>query len=121
MERGLEVEPGLQSQLNGAGIDIVAPAGTFCIFHVLLVHSSRPNTSGRPRRLMIYTHHPRSHPAPLDVRNGPMRLFESPWEMEYLRLKLRGEYNDTFSAPVYPSDATAPPQMHQGTTAKPKL
>ena len=56
MENGLQVKPGL-IDFDG-GVDILAPAGSVMIFHALLVHNSRPNTSGRPRRIMIYSHYP---------------------------------------------------------------
>jgi ectoine hydroxylase-related dioxygenase (phytanoyl-CoA dioxygenase family) len=92
--RGLEVKPDLID--HGGGIDVLAPAGSFLIFHVLLVHNSRPNTSAGPRRLMIYSHHPQAVSMPADVRNGPARLRESPWEREYMRMRLRGDYTDTF-------------------------
>jgi len=99
MENGLEINPELID--HSGGIDMLAPAGTFMIFHVLVVHNSRPNTSGRPRRLMIYSHYPESFEMPFDVRNSPTRLRESPWEREYMRAKERGDYQDTFQAPTY--------------------
>jgi len=99
MENGLEINPELID--HKGGIDMLAPAGTFMIFHVLVVHNSRPNTSGRPRRLMIYSHYPESFEMPFDVRNSPTRLRESPWEREYMRAKERGDYQDTFQAPTY--------------------
>ena len=99
MENGLQVKSGL-IDFDG-GIDMLAPAGSFMIFHVLVVHNSCPNTSGRPRRIMIYSHYPESFGIPFDVRNGPKRLRESPWEREYLRMRERGEYGDRFRAPVY--------------------
>jgi hypothetical protein len=34
----------------------------------------------------------------VDVRNGPTRLREAPYEWEYTRMKLRGEENDVFRA-----------------------
>lgn len=99
VKNGLQVKPELIDH-NG-GIDLLAPAGSFLIFHVLAVHNSRPNTSGRPRRLMIYSHYPESFGASTDMRNGPARLRESPWEREYMRMKERGEYRDTIKAPTY--------------------
>ncbi|MFT5086697.1 MAG: ectoine hydroxylase-related dioxygenase (phytanoyl-CoA dioxygenase family) [Candidatus Latescibacterota bacterium] len=99
MENGLQINPALID--HGGGIDMLAPAGTFMIFHVLVVHNSRPNTSGRPRRLMIYSHYPESFEMPFDVRNSPSRLREAPWEREYMRAKERGDYQDTFQAPTY--------------------
>jgi hypothetical protein len=59
-----------------------------------------PKTSGWPRRLMIYSHHPDSFKIQKDLRNGPGHLSGAPWEREYLRMKERGEYTDTFRAPV---------------------
>lgn len=99
VEKGLEVLPHLID--HKGGIDMIAPAGSFLIFHVLIVHNSRPNTSGRPRRLMIYSHHPASHDTPLDIRNGPARLRESPYERQYMRARQAGQYSDTFAAPTY--------------------
>ena len=99
MENGLEVKPSLIDH-NG-GVDMIAPAGSFMIFHVLVVHNSRPNLSGRPRRLMIYSHCPQSSNMPFDVRNSPTRLRESPYERAYMRARERGEFNDVFTAPTY--------------------
>ncbi len=99
MENGLEVNPELID--HAGGVDMIAPAGSFMIFHVLVVHNSRPNTSGRPRRLMIYSHYPQSSNMPFDVRNSPTRLRESPYEREYMRAKERGAFGDVFKAPSY--------------------
>ena len=99
MENGLEVMPNLID--HAGGIDMIAPAGSFMIFHVLVVHNSRPNVSGRPRRLMIYSHYPQSFDMPFDVRNSPTRLRESPYERSYMRARERGEFNDVFTAPIY--------------------
>ena len=74
------------------------PAGSVAFFSSLLVHNSRPNTSGKPRRMMIYSHYPASAKMGVDVRNGPTRLRESPYEWEYTRMKLRGKENDVFRA-----------------------
>ena len=49
---------------------------------------------------MIYSHHPDSFKIQKDLRNGPGHLSGAPWEREYLRMKERGEYTDTFRAPV---------------------
>jgi ectoine hydroxylase-related dioxygenase (phytanoyl-CoA dioxygenase family) len=96
---GLQVLPGLID--HEGGMDMLAGAGSFMIFSVLVVHNSRPNTSGRPRRLMIYSHHPQSFDMPVDVRNGPSRLRESPFERQYMRARERGEFQDLFQAPTY--------------------
>ena len=39
---------------------------------------------------MIYSHYPKAADMGYDVRNGPGRLRESPYEMEYLRMKIAG-------------------------------
>jgi len=88
MDFGLQVEEGLIDFDGGEAV--LAPAGSVMIFHALLVHNSRPNTSGNPRRLMIYSHYPEAADMGHDVRNGPGRLRESPWEIEYLRNQLAG-------------------------------
>ena len=36
-----------------------------------------------------------------DVRNGPTRLRESPYEWQYQRRKAHGDFEDVFSAPTY--------------------
>lgn len=102
MESGLQVKQGL-IDFDG-GIDVLAPAGSFAIFHALVVHNSRPNLSGRPRRLMIYSHYPHTFNMPFDVRNGHIRLRESPWEREYLRMREWEDYSDRFTAPSYQRD-----------------
>ena len=98
-KRGWEVLPDL-IDFDG-GIDLLAPPGSVMLFHSVLVHNSRPNVSGRPRRLMIYSHYPRQSDIGHDVRNGPSRLRESPYEWEYQRAKDRGEFEDVFRAPVF--------------------
>jgi ectoine hydroxylase-related dioxygenase (phytanoyl-CoA dioxygenase family) len=96
---GLAVRPDLVD--HAGGVDLIAPAGSFVVFSSLVVHNSRPNISGRPRRLMIYSHYPKSADMPPDIRNNGGRLNESPWEREYLRMKAEGRYTDTFHAPTY--------------------
>ena len=99
VEIGLEVQPGLIDP-NG-GIDMLVPAGTVMLFSSLLVHNSRPNISGKPRRLMIYSHYPKAADMGADMRNGPARLRESPYEWEYVRRRDRGEIEDVFTAPTF--------------------
>ncbi len=63
-------------------------AGSVAFFHSMLVHDSEPNHSGEPRRMMIYSHYPRSH-QPIedpDRRNRPTREKAGPMEAEYRRL-----------------------------------
>lgn len=96
---GLEVQPGLIDP--DGGIDLLVPAGTVMLFSSLLIHNSTPNVSGKPRRLMIYSHYPKAADMGTDVRNGPTRLREAPWEWEYVRKRDKGETRDTFKAPTY--------------------
>jgi ectoine hydroxylase-related dioxygenase (phytanoyl-CoA dioxygenase family) len=93
----IQVRPEL-IDLQG-GQDLLAPAGSVMLFHVLLVHNSRSNGSGRPRRLTIYSHFPQSAGIGFDVRNGRRRFLESPFEWEYAARLLRGEAAATFRAP----------------------
>lgn len=93
---GLEVKPGLIDA--DGGIDVLVPPGSVMLFHSLLIHNSRENSTSQPRRLMIYSHYPKNFPMCFDVRNGPTRLRESPWERLYLRMKEQGVYVDTFHA-----------------------
>jgi ectoine hydroxylase-related dioxygenase (phytanoyl-CoA dioxygenase family) len=95
---GLQVQSGLVDFEGGE--DLLLPAGSVAFFSSLLVHNSRPNISGKPRRMMIYSHYPASAKMGVDVRNGPTRLREAPYEWEYTRMKLRGEGRDVFSAGV---------------------
>jgi ectoine hydroxylase-related dioxygenase (phytanoyl-CoA dioxygenase family) len=95
---GLQVQPGLVDFEGGE--DLLLPAGSVAFFSSLLIHNSRPNISGKPRRMMIYSHYPASAKMGVDVRNGPTRLREAPYEWEYTRMKLRGEGRDVFSAGV---------------------
>ena len=95
---GLQVQPGLVDFEGGE--DLLLPAGSVAFFSSLLVHNSRPNISEKPRRMMIYSHYPASAKMGVDVRNGPTRLREAPYEWEYTRMKIRGEGRDVFSAGV---------------------
>lgn len=104
--RGLQVVPGLIDETTS--IPVLCPPGSVMIFHALLIHTSESNHSGRPRRLMIYSHYPKNANMGHDVRNGPTRLSESPYEHEYHRLRHAGSWHDTFSAPVFPGFEAAP-------------
>lgn len=94
---GLEIQDGLIDPQGG--IDVLAPAGSVMLFHSLLAHNSRPNETRAPRRLMIYSHFPKASGIGFDIRNGPTRLAESPWEWEYVRSLNRGTWQDRFRAP----------------------
>ena len=73
------------------GQDQLVKAGSILHFSILTVHNSRPNNTDDPRRLMIYTHHPESFNCPADLRNGPSRLREAPYEREYLQACIDGK------------------------------
>ena len=98
VRNGLEVPSGsidLESRVT-----LVAPAGSVMFFHSKLVHTSGPNLSGKPRRVMIYSHYPKVANMGIDIRNGPNRLRESPWEWEYQKMKLEGRFTDACHAPT---------------------
>jgi hypothetical protein len=67
-------------------------AGSVAFFHSMLVHDSEPNRSGEPRRMMIYSHYPKSHQPDEDPdrRNRPTRDKARPMEAEYRRLTAAG-------------------------------
>jgi ectoine hydroxylase-related dioxygenase (phytanoyl-CoA dioxygenase family) len=96
-ENGYEVPP--EDVDEDAAVEVLAPAGAVMFFHSLLVHSSTPNETNDPRRLMIYSHYPEAAEMGFDTRNGPARLRESPYEWEYQRMKDRGAFEDHFEAP----------------------
>lgn len=83
------------------GVDVLAQAGSIILFHAMLVHSSRPNLSGRPRRLLIHSYCTGALAMPFDIRNGPTRYRESPYEWNYQRLKQTGAFTDVFQAPSH--------------------
>ena len=94
VRNGLEIPEGtidLDSRVT-----LEAPAVSVMFFHSKLVHTSGPNLSGKPRRILIYRHYPKAANMGIDVRNGPNRLRESPWEWEYLRMKGKGLFDDIF-------------------------
>ena len=99
LDIGLQVKPDL-IDFSG-GIDLLAPAGSVLIFHSLLIHNSKANSTNRPRRVMIYSHYPSSFETCFDARNGKKRFEESPYEWEYMRKKAAGEFTDVFVAPRF--------------------
>ncbi len=94
VRNGLEVPPGTVRAEDA--VPLVAPAGSVMFFHSCLIHTSAPNDSGEPRRMMIYSHYPKAADMGYDVRNGPNRLRESPWEWRYQRMKAAGMFHDRF-------------------------
>jgi len=100
---------------HAGGQDALCPPGSVMIFHTLLVHNSKANVSGKPRRLMIYSHYPKGAQMGFDVRNGPARLREAPWERQYFRMRLAGKFDDVFTAPSVPgAEAAAEPAWQLG-------
>lgn len=107
---GLEVPPDAID--HDAGEPVTGPAGSLLLFDSRLIHSSEPNTSGRPRRLLILGHAPASNLGAVrtsDVSDGivragggyPKELREARYESEYRRLTALGEYEDRFTAPTF--------------------
>ena len=96
VRNGLEVPPGTVDLADS--VPVLAPAGSVMFFHSCLIHTSGPNDSGAPRRMMIYSHFPKAAALGFDIRNGPNRLGESPWEWRYQRMKAAGAFADPFRA-----------------------
>ena len=94
VRNGLEVPPGTVDP--GTAVSVLAPAGSVLLFHSCLIHTSGPYLSDAPRRMMIYSHYPKAAALGYDIRNGPNRLRESPWEWRYQRLKAQGAFVDPF-------------------------
>ena len=94
VRNGLEVPPGTVDP--AAAVPVLAPAGSVLLFHSCLIHTPGTNASGAPRRMMIYSHYPKAARLGYDIRNGPTRLRESPWEWRYQRLKAEGAFEDSF-------------------------
>ena len=77
-------------------VDLITEPGTAIFFHDLLVHSSPPNLSGHPRRILFFSYCPKDGAPDPDVRNRPTRQVEAPYEQRYLDLKALGQYQDQF-------------------------
>ena len=54
-------------------VPVLAPAGSVLIFHSALVHASSQNNTCLPRRIMIFSHYPETHPVEFDKRNRELR------------------------------------------------
>lgn len=83
-------------------LSVELTAGSAIIFHSKLLHDSEPNDSGLPRRLMIYSHYPKSHDggADADRRNRWLRDLSEPFHARYRAKVDAGEYADVFRAPA---------------------
>lgn len=79
-------------------IPIIAPAGSVMLFHSMLLHDSVSNETGRPRRIMIYSHYPAWHQAEPDQRNKWGREVGQQQENEYRDMVAQGKYADKFDA-----------------------
>ncbi len=77
-----------------ARIQVLAPPGSVMIFHSLLLHDSLPNTTEKPRRLMIYSHFPGSYSFEEDARNSHGRKLGREVEALYRQMVERGDYED---------------------------
>lgn len=64
-------------------VDLLAPPGSVMLFHSALVHASSENTTNRPRRLMIFSHHPETHETEPDKRNRHLREAGRDHEQRY--------------------------------------
>ncbi|HUR79098.1 MAG TPA: phytanoyl-CoA dioxygenase family protein [Acidimicrobiales bacterium] len=72
--------------------EINATAGSVLVFHSKLVHDSLPNPTESPRRLMIYSHYPKSFGGDdADRRNGGTRAYAQEFEHRYRQMVAAGE------------------------------
>ena len=101
VRNGLEVPEGTVNHTDA--VPVVAPAGSIMFFHSRLIHTSGPNPTSTPRRLLIFSHFPKAAAIPFDIRNGPNRLRESPWEWRYQRMKNAGYRDAIPSSDLVPS------------------
>ncbi|MDQ2732068.1 MAG: phytanoyl-CoA dioxygenase family protein [Armatimonadota bacterium] len=77
-------------------VDVLAPAGSVMLFHSRLLHDSKPNTTGRPRRLMIYSHYPGNWHFEEDKRNRWGREAGQRVEAAYFEKVQSGDYRNLF-------------------------
>ncbi len=77
-------------------VELIPEAGAVIYFHGLLVHSSKPNSTRLPRRIMFFNYVAKSESVGFDVRNGPRRYNESPYEWNYQIMKDKGTFIDKF-------------------------
>ena len=94
VRNGLEVPEGAVDPADA--VPVTAPAGSVMFFHSRLIHTSGPNETDAPRRVVIFSHFPKAANMAFDLRNGPNRLAESPWEWRYQRMKNAG-YRDSLN------------------------
>jgi ectoine hydroxylase-related dioxygenase (phytanoyl-CoA dioxygenase family) len=83
-------------------VPCLAPPGSVMLFHARLLHDSCANLSGKPRRIMIYSHYPGYHQAEPDQRNKWGRHAAQKQEAQYREMKAANEYSDAFHAAAEP-------------------
>lgn len=81
-------------------VELTVSAGSVILFHNLLVHSSSPNRTQRPRRLLLFSYCPSSTTVPHDICNSPIRAAEALYERKYQALLEQGRFTDRFRLPV---------------------
>ena len=77
---------------------LVVPAGSVMFFHSMLLHDSVENHSGRPRRIMIYSHYPSNHQAEEDKRNCATRDKAREQEARYHQMLDSRQFVNQFCA-----------------------
>ena len=78
-------------------VSLCRPAGTLVLFHCLLLHASKANTSHHPRRLLLFHYCPQSQSPGVDMRNQETRELESAYELSYQNQRLQQQWRDTFN------------------------
>ena len=48
----------------------------------------------KPRRMILFSYHPKSSNIVFDFRNGRVRYDESPYEMSYMKMKEKREVEE---------------------------
>lgn len=81
-------------RLEGEGLDVLAPAGSVIFFSDLVVHSSGPNATPDPRRILFFSYCPRGSMPDADTRNGPLRRAEEQFEARYRAMVAAGTYQE---------------------------
>ena len=70
--------------------DLTLQSGALIFFHSLLAHKSEPNLTDTPRRIIFFSYVPKTQSIGLDVRNGPLRKKEAPYEARFLSARKSG-------------------------------
>lgn len=75
---------------SSSAVPLVAPAGSVVLLDAALVHAVTPNTSGQPRRVLVFSHHPETEDIEYDKRCGPLREAGQAAEDRYAELVYSG-------------------------------